>query len=204
VLGFVLITSVLLVVLAQAPRVLISTNYVSTEQALGPFARGAMVCQAGERVPASTTALRISLEGQVGPAVYVTLSHGQQLVSGGHLNAGWVSDSPTFPLQPPVATPVDAKICLTRGPGGMRVELAGNATHGALAATVNGRPVSGRMRVEYLARGNRSWLSLAKHVARRLGLGHAPAGTWIVLPLAALMATAVALGAWLLMREASR
>ena len=84
------------------------------------------------------------------------------------------------------------------------MELAGNATHGALAATVNGRPVSGRMRVEYLARGNRSWLSLAKHVARRLGLGHAPAGTWIVLPLAALMATAVALGAWLLMREASR
>jgi hypothetical protein len=83
----------------------------------------------------------------------------------------------------------------------MPVELAGNVAPRALAATVNGKPLRGRLRIEYLARGHRSWLSLAKHVARRLGLARTPSGTWIVLPLVAMMAIAVALGGWLLMRE---
>jgi hypothetical protein len=201
-LGFILITAVLGVILLRAPDDVISTNFVTVTQQLSLFGRHAKVCQATERLPASTEALRISLIGYFGPTVSVAVSHEGQIVASGQRNAGWFGGSLTLPLHPAVRTPLDAKICLTRDPGGLPVELAGNVAPTALAATVNGKALPGRMRVEYLRGGHRSWLSLARHVARRLGLGHSPSGTWIVLPLAAMMAMAAALGAWLLLREA--
>lgn len=200
--GLILVTAVLLVVLVQAPKVIIATDDVDAARELGLFGRNATVCQAGERIPASTTALRISLRSQVGPAVFVTVSRGDQIVARGYHNAGWASASPTFPLEVPVASALDGKLCLTRSPGGLPVELSGDTAR-ALAATMDGKPLPGRLRVEYLTRGHRSWLSLAPNVARRLGLGHTPSGTWIVIPLAVMMAAALALGAWLLLREAS-
>jgi hypothetical protein len=201
--GFVLIAAGLGGVLVQAPDEIVSANSITVAEELGLFREHTTVCQANERLPASTAALRISLTAlHAGPAVSVTVSRGSQIVARGHRDAGWFSGSLTLPLQPRVARSVDAKICLTRGPPvAAPVEIAGNIAPTGLAATVNGKPLPGRMRIEYLTHGHRSWLSLAAHVARRLGLGHAPSGTWIVLPLAAMMAIAVALGAWLLIRE---
>jgi hypothetical protein len=201
--GLVLITAMLVAILVQVPKRIISTNYVTVTQELGLFREHATVCQGPERLPAATAAVRLSLStiAHVGPAVSVALSSQGRLVATGHRNAGWASGALTLPLHPPVATPVDAKICLTRGSGGMPVELVGDGARGPLPATVNGKPLAGRLRVEYLAGGRRSWFSLAEHVARRLGLGHAPSGTWTVLALAALMAIAVTLAGWLLLRE---
>ena len=95
----------------------------------------------------------------------------------------------------------DATICLTRNPVAIPVGLFGNVSPRAVAATSDGEPLPGRMRVEYLAPGRRSWFSLARYVARRLGLGHVPSGAWTVAPLAAIMAMTLCLGAWLLIRE---
>jgi hypothetical protein len=201
-LGFILITAALGVILLRSPDDVISTNAVTVTQPLGLFGRHANVCQASERLPASTKALRISLIGFFSPSVAVTVSHGGQFAASGRHNAGWFGGSLTLPLRPAVKTPLDATICLTRGPGGLPIELAGDAAAPALAATVNGQTSPGRMRIEYLRSGHRSWLSLARHVARRVGLGRSPSGTWIVLPLLAMMAIATALGAWLLLREA--
>jgi hypothetical protein len=199
--GFVLITAALIGILVQAPDELKSSNSITVAQELSLFNRHTTVCQANERLPASTAALRMSLISYIGPAVSVTVSHEGQIVATGHHAAGWVSSSLTLPLRPQVATPIDVKICLTRDSGSLIVGLLGNVSRSAFPATINGRPLPGRMRTEYLSRGHRSWLSLAKHIARRLGLGHSPSGTWIVLPLAALMAIAATLGVWLLMRE---
>jgi hypothetical protein len=199
--GFAVITAVLIALLLHAPDEIISTNSIAVAEELGVFSRHTTVCQANERIPASTTALRMSLIAYIGPAVSVAVSQGGQVVATGHHNGGWVSGSLTLPPKPAVATPIDATICLTRDRGAELAGLFGNAAPRALAATSNGSPLPGRMRTEYLARGHRSWLSLAHHVARRLGLGHSPSGTWIVLPLVAMMAIAVALGAWLLTRE---
>jgi len=63
------------------------------------------------------------------------------------------------------------------------------------------QPVAGRMIIEYLRPGDRSWWSLAQSVARRMGLGHAGAGTWIALLATAAMATLAAVMSWLLLRE---
>lgn len=199
--GFVLIVAVLIGILAHAPAKILSTNYVRVTGPLGFFHEHTTVCQANEHVPASTEAIRMSLIAYLGSAVSLTVSHEGQIVASGHHGAGWVSASLTLRLRTPVAKALDAQICLTRDPGYLPVELAGDTAPRTLAATVDGAPLPGRMRIEYLGRGDRSWLSLAKQVARRLGLGHAPSGTWIVLPLAALMLTAVTLGAWLLLRE---
>jgi hypothetical protein len=201
VLGLVVITAALVGVLAQTPKRMIASNYVTVEEELGLFPENATVCQASERIPASTAALRISIVGHVGPAVAVTVSHAGHIVAKGQLAAGWESNSPTLSIHPPVAKPLQATICLTRAAVALPVELAGSEAPKALLATSNGKALRGRMRVEYLGTGDRSWLSLAKHVARRLGLGHATSGAWIALPLIALMTMAVALGAWLLMRE---
>jgi hypothetical protein len=200
--GLALIAVVLVVVLLQAPRKIISTNYIPISQGLGLLSPNTTVCQADERIPASTAALRMSLIAYIGPAVSVTVSHQNQVLARGHRNAGWVSSSLTLPLQRQVTTPSEATICLTRGGGAAVAGLEGATVPGALAATVDGMPLPGRLRVEYLARGHQSWLALAKHVARRLGLGHSPSGTWIVLPLVLIMALAVTFGAWLLLREA--
>lgn len=200
--GFALILAVTLLVLLQTPRRVTATNYVPLTEELGLFHEHTTVCQANELLPSSTSALRISLIAlRVGPAVSVTVSHAGRVVATGHHNAGWFSGSLTLPLTPTVTRPTRARICLTRGPVAGPLELAGSASPRALATTVNGTPLAGRMRIEYLAHGHRSWLSLARSVTRRIGIGRAPSGTWIVLPLALMMAIAVSLGAWLLLRE---
>jgi hypothetical protein len=201
--GFALIAAALVWLLLQTPKAVISSNYVTVTQELGLLREHTKVCQTGERLPAGTEAIRVSMGAiaHVGPAVSATVSHEGHSVASGHHDAGWVSSSLTLPLRPPVEKPVDATICLTPGRIGMPVELIGNMAPRDLATTVNGTPLSGRMRVEYLTHGHSSWLSMARHVARRLGLGHSPSGTWIVFPLVALMALAVTLAAWLLLRD---
>jgi len=201
--GLVVIVAALVAILLKAPDEVIASNSVTVGQELGFFHEHTTVCQARELIPASTTALRVSLGAVAhpGPAVSVTVSHEGGVAATGHHDAGWVSSSLTLPLGPRVRTPIAATVCLTRSSGGMPVEVAGNTAPAAAAATVNGRPLPGRMRIEYLAHGHRSWLSLAKGVTRRMGLVHTPSGGWIVLPLAVLMTIAAALGAWLLIRE---
>lgn len=202
--GFALITAALVALLVQAPDQIISTNSVAVAEELGVFSPRTTVCQANERLPASTTALRMSLIAYIGPAVSVTVSQGAHRIATGHHGGGWISGSLTLPLKPAVATTAtDATICLTRDRGATLAGFFGNVAPKALAATSNGAPLPGRIRTEYLTRGRQSWLSMARHVARRLGLGHSPSGTWIVLPLVVMMAAAIALGAWLLTRERS-
>jgi len=199
--GFALITAALVATLLRTPDAVTSTNSITVTGELGYFSPHTTVCQSNDAFPASTTAVRVSLIAYIGPAVSVTVSHGGETIARGHHDAGWVSSSLTLPLQPPVANAMNAKICITRDSGQLLAGLLGNNSPRAVAATGNGKPLPGRMRIEYLSRGRGSWLSLAKRIARRLGLGHSPSGTWIVLPLVLMMAVAVALGAWLLMRE---
>ena len=196
-----MIVAVLIGVLLQAPAKPIATNSVVVRRELGLLSPHTRVCQADERLPASTDAVRVSLIAYIGPAVSVTALHGAQIVASGHRNSGWISNSLTLPLRPSVSTPTEANICLTRDSSALVAGVLGETASKAHAATSNGTPLPGRLRIEYLTRGQRSWLSLAKHVARRLGLGHSPSGTWIVLPLLAMMALALGLGAWLLIRE---
>lgn len=203
-LGLVLIVVALIVVVLQSPDVVISSNSTIVTEELGLFHEHTAVCQAEERLPAAAAAARVSLGAiaHPGPEISVSISQNGHIVATGHRGGGWLGASLVLPLTPRRAALADTTICLTRGPATLPVELTGGVATSARAATVNGKTLAGRLRVEYLRRGQRSWLSEAEHVARRLGLGRSPAGTWIVLPLLAMMAAAIALCVWLLMREA--
>jgi hypothetical protein len=195
-------TALLARVLLEAPPMVIASNSVTVTRELAHFPSHAIVCQAGEVLPASTTALRMSLIAYVGPAVSMAVSHDGHVIARGHHGAGWVSGSLTLQLHPEITRAMSVNICLTRDPVAIPLGLFGNSSTRRLAARVNSRPLPGRMRVEYLKRGHHSWLSLARYVARRMGLGHFPSGGWIVIPLTAIMAADLGLGLWLLRREA--
>jgi hypothetical protein len=197
------IAAALFAVLLQSPRRVIATNRISATTELTEFRRHATVCQGAERIPAGTEALRISAAAYIGPRISLVVRSGTQPVSRGHQASGWVSSSLTLPLRPALKTGAEATICLTRDSGRLAAGVLGGETLGGLpVATANGAPLSGRMQVEYLARGNRSWLSLAHYVARRIGLDHAPSGGWIVIVLVAITFGTVGLAGWLLLREA--
>ncbi len=50
------------------------------------------------------------------------------------------------------------------------------------------------LRAEYLRPGPSTWLSLASSIASRMGLAHAPSGTWVVYLTVAAMIAICALG----------
>ena len=196
--GGLVILGALLAVVLQAPPRVVSDNGIGAEETFGELLPRVTVCQAGERLPAGTAAVRISTGAYVGPAVSVEVVGGGRVLARGQRGSGWIASSLTFPLRPALAQAAEATLCLRRDSGSLAASLIGSATGRARAATADGSPLPGRMRVEYLAAGNHSWLALARHVARRMGLGHAPSGGWIVIPLFLLMALASVLAAWLM------
>ena len=81
------------------------------------------------------------------------------------------------------------------------IELVGAPASESTAARARDGVLSGRLRVEYLRPGAASWWSLAPEVARRMGLGRAPSGTWIALLVLVLMASIAAACARVILRE---
>ncbi len=79
--------------------------------------------------------------------------------------------------------------------------MVGRRTPPAEATVGGARPLPGRISVEYLHPGPRSWASLAVSVARRLGLGRAAAGTGNALLVLALALTVLTLSSWLVVRD---
>jgi hypothetical protein len=200
-LGALIIAGLLLGVLLQTPERVIASNSVTIAGELGSAPSGSTVCQAGERLPASTQTLRVSLAGYLGPEVSLSVLRGGVAVARGEHHAEWVGGSLTFGLRPAIRSETAATICITRDSTRRALSLLGGESAPGAVATEGRTPLAGRMRVEYLTRGNRSWLASAESVARRLGLGHSPGGTWIVLLLVAMMACACVLGTRLLIGE---
>jgi hypothetical protein len=198
--GAALIGGLLLGVLLHAPYRVLASNRVAAEENLASFQRGGTFCQSREFLPAGTDALRVSTAAYVGPAISLSLSRGNTVLARGHRGAGWVASTLTFALRPRLRAPAQATLCLRRDNHALAAGLIGGGAFAAPEATLNGTPLRGRLRVEYLTAGQQSWLSLARHVVRRLGLGHAPSGGWIVIPLVLLMALATTLAAWLMLR----
>ncbi len=94
------------------------------------------------------------------------------------------------------------RICFKLGPSVETVQLGGSRTSAARAARgLTGQPLSGRFTIEYMSAGVSTWWSLARTVARHMGLGRAPAGSWVALLVLLAMVAAVTSGSWLLLRE---
>ncbi|HEY7960537.1 MAG TPA: hypothetical protein VID29_01335 [Solirubrobacteraceae bacterium] len=184
------------------PRRLLDNNAISNSGFLG-YAEGSTVgCQENETLPRGTSAVTLFLEAVFGPKVTVTAQRAGRTIARGAVGTGWTGGSVTIPIAPTPRTTSRVKVCFSLGPGNEEVSELGNLTPANLALIGGeGKRLRGRMRIEYLADGEKSWWSLALQVARRMGLGHALTGTWVAFLLALLMLATASLTSWLVLRE---
>ena len=188
--GLALLVLALVIVLAQSPPRVLGSNAVPVLSAVGYLEGGAKGCEQGGTMPSGTSAIRLSFGSNIGPTVAVKAYAGSSLVTEGSRGSGWgIAETVTVPVRRLARTTSGSEVCVSLGPVTEPVEV-----HGAVLQT---RTAGGstrrveRYRVEYLA-GSGSWWSRISEVARRLGLGHSPGGTWVVfLELLLMLAAAV-------------
>jgi hypothetical protein len=200
--GLVLIAVVIGVTLGRSPSTLAGTNGAQTENVLA-IAEGAVgACQAGETLPAGTSAIRLSLVAIVGARVAVRVLSGSSPLTSGVTGAGWAGSEVTVAVRPLARTVRDVKVCFGFSDLNGEVEVRGEHTHPSVAAvTGSGQHLRGRIRVEYVRAGHASWLSLLSSIARHMSLGRAASGIWIVFFALALALSVVALTSWGIVRE---
>jgi hypothetical protein len=189
--------------LLHSPMVVAGTNRPAgePEETVGATNHSAGYCQAGERLPQGSSAIRVWLGAIYGPRVRVEVSSNGRSVTGGESPSGWVGGEVTVPVKPLPRATADAVVCVSFRLREEWVILQGNATRPAIAARHDGAPIAGRVWLEYLRPGTRSWASLVGSTARRTGLGRALAGTWIVILALALLVATLALASSLILRE---
>jgi hypothetical protein len=224
-LGLALVAVALVLTLSGSPLVVAYTNAAPANEPLLEATSALGACQGGEVLSAHISAIRLTLVTAAGPRVSVTALSGGRVLTSGTVGSGWTSGAVTIPVRPVPRAVAGVRICFDLGPpveavavggsrtsptvGGAKTATAGResaATSGGSSAATerDGRPLAGRFTVEYMRRGRGSWWSLAQTVARHMGLGRAPAGTWVVLALAAAMGVAIAAASWLAVRELRR
>ena len=95
------------------------------------------------------------------------------------------------PVTPLRRTIPGATVCASFALAHETLTLFGERTPTAIGAREDGQPLAGRMWIEYLRPGTRTWASFASSVVRDMGLGRAWDGTWIAFfTIAALVAIA--------------
>jgi hypothetical protein len=200
--GLLLLSIALLVTLSGSPVVVARANSTPVDEPILEAVGDTGACQDGEALPAGVTAIRLTLAANIGPQVSVTVLSGARVLTGGTVDSGWTSGDVTVPVKA-LARPVShARICFKLGRTVETVQLGGQRTSAALAArSLQGKPLRGRVTVEYMRTASASWWSMAETVARHVGLGRAPSGTWVVLLLLIAMGAVLATASWLLLRE---
>jgi hypothetical protein len=162
----------------------------------------ASFCQAGETLPAGVSGLRLAVWAFFGANIHVTVSSGSRTLTAGRRGPDWTGSSVTIPVTPLRHAVSPVKVCIDVGPNSEVLYFMGREAPQSVAAVAStGEPLAGRLGIEYLAAGSRSWWSRILEVARHMGLGHALSGTWVVLLIAALMAAVGGLAIRVALRE---
>jgi hypothetical protein len=199
--GLTLVAIAVGLTLTRSPTTVIATNGIAGEAELASTSSDAAACQAGETVPAGTTAIRLALVAEIGPRVAVTVTAGGTVFARGTHSRGWTGASVTVPVERVSRTTPGAKVCFALGQPLEAVAIFGRKTPVRVAATAGAQKLPGRMAIEYVRPGPTSWLSLAAMIARHMGRGHAWPGPWVVFVLLAAMTASVALLCRLILRE---
>ena len=199
--GLAVLVLALVLTLSGSPTVLARANGVPANEPILE-AKAGSVCQAGEFLPAGTSAIRLTLVAAAGPRVSVGVLSGGHPVTSGVTGSGWTSGAVTVAVKS-LAHPVfPATVCFKFAKSAETVQLGGASTSAAAAAgNASGVTLSGRFTVEYLRQGPKSWWSLASTVAHHFGLGRAPSGTWVAWLVLLIMLASVTLASYLVLRE---
>ncbi len=200
--GLILLVLAVGATLLRAPPAVLASNAVPTAGELVAGWTNASGCQAGERVPAGTRAIRLSLAAISGPKVTVRAYSGTTLVTSGETGSDWTGRTLTVHVRPIAKAVTHATICFATAPNREGVGIYGSNLGGAAALrTTQGKALPVRMTIEYLGNGRSSWLALASSVARHMAFGRAWSGIWVVYLVIALMLAAATLASRALLRE---
>jgi hypothetical protein len=199
--GLLLLAVAAGVTLAHAPLVLAGENSGWTHTTVVRTTTATGACQANEALPRGTVAIRLGLTTVLGPEVTVRALSDTRLLTQGVHAPGWEGASVTIPVRPLARTVAPVRVCFQLSLLNSPVAMLGWHTGHATAAVAEGKPLPGRMHIEYLRAGRESWWSMASSIARRLGLGRAASGTWNALLVMALAVALIVLSSWLLKRE---
>jgi hypothetical protein len=213
----VVVIALALVLSGSPPAVTRSAAPIVNAFEFGRTSARSRICQAGETLPRGATAIRVWLEAVIGPRVEVKASSGGRVLARGARGPGWTAGSITIPVRPVARAASNVTVCVNVGPAREPIGLRGVRTSATVAAsdrqgpfsharetrtsTYREGPLPGRVVIEYLRTGNASWWSLARSIARRMGLGHAGSGAWIPLLAIALMLAIAGVMSRLILRE---
>ncbi len=199
--GLTLIVVAIGLVLLHSPASVAHTNGTPGQEHRVAFTtHSATYCQAGELLPAGTSALRLALSAFSGPRVRVVVSAAGRPLTSGEQESSWTSRVLTVPVRPLSHAVRDATVCVSFSLHDEAVTAFGRPTSHALAAHDGRRALAGRIWIEYLHPGRHSWASLAPTILNRMRFGRAGAGVLIV-SLALLLLVAVAALAYRLALE---
>jgi hypothetical protein len=191
----VLVVAIALV-LSSAPLVVLASNGLATNATLAVTNSRSEACQAGERIPRGTKAIRLSLGAFNGPATAVRVFAGAHVVASGTQGSDWAGSTVTVPIGPVAGTVYPVTVCfasaLVRGEV-LRVD--GSETNPTVAArSAEGEVLPGRVQIAYLGSGRSS-------VVTHMGLGREPSGSWVAFVVLLLMLVVAALSARLVLGE---
>jgi hypothetical protein len=200
-----------LALLAVALALAFAHKPLIVARATGTFAEGstpiataqgrARYCQAEEVLPRGTTAIRLALYSPLGPRVRVSVSDGARTLASGEQASSWSGGTVTVPVGALSRTLRSATVCLSFQIRDGAVSLLGAQT--STAVEIHGGPlrIPGRLRIEYLRPGARSWASLVPSLICHMALGRAGSGSWIVFVAIALMLAVAILASRLLLED---
>ncbi len=189
------------VTLSQSPVAVARINTAQLRP-IGQTYQPIAACQSNEVLPRETSAIRLRVESFFGPRVTVEMLDHGRVIAQGERGPGWTGGVVTMPVSPLSTARTGLDLCFKLFLNGDESNiLLGEPTTGARAAYSHDARLPGRLRVEYLRPGRSSWWSLAPAVARRMGLGHAWAGTWSVLLVLLLMGGVTLVCGRLILRE---
>lgn len=203
--GFALLAAGLVATLSQASARRTGTNGIPARSTFGTVEGPGTVCQFDERIPSGTAAIRVSLVGdpRATPRLSVALARAQTVRAASGPGARW--DGPASVLVPLTTTlrrDLVGSVCirfLAASPPA-QYALLGIPIDPSEGASGDGEPLPGRLHLEYLGPGERSWWSLAGTIGRRMGFGHAWSGPSVALLALLLTFTSIALATWHLSR----
>jgi hypothetical protein len=201
--GLLAIVIAAVVVLAQSEPRQAGTNLTADAGfaiTLGPRQK---LCEPEELLPGDTGALRLnaSTGGLPGPRLGVDISSPSGPVSSGVLPAGWRSGEVLIPLSRVPQTLPSTTVCVSNL-GSRPVAFGGSVPDSGFMIDVAGKPLSGRLRIEYMRPGSESWFALAPTLVHRFSLAKADlVRHWEWAVVIVLMLFAVALATFTIAKE---
>jgi Predicted membrane protein (DUF2142) len=189
----------LLATLARETPARTGTNGVAHDTVLSSVNPGARVCQGQELVPAGTAAIELLVPAQYspGPRLAIELRRGGRLLTrtAAATGAGNVLVHARIPRTTRDLDGVTLCYAVGRGAGPVAA-VGGYTAPGTGIATLDGRPLDGSIRIDYLQGGTASWWSRVPTIARRIAMGRGDwGGPWVAWGAVTLVLAALALAA---------